>query len=152
MACDPPSAIPLAPTTTVSPRRRNAAPSINPADISSRARYAPAASAASISPSVRRPTSRVTSRAPSSWPKPCSSAIAARNVASGSVLPELVSRCPSPGRRISVQARSSSGPRASDEARPVVDYTDATGIQTIVPPKIKKVLRMLVPRVDADGN
>ena len=32
------------------------------------------------------------------------------------------------------------------------DYTDASGVQTIMPPKIKKVLRMLVPRTDADGN
>jgi hypothetical protein len=35
---------------------------------------------------------------------------------------------------------------------PDFDYSDASGVQTVVPPKIKKVLRMLVPRVDADGN
>ena len=35
---------------------------------------------------------------------------------------------------------------------PMFDPSDAKGIQTIVPPKIKKVIRMLVPRVDADGN
>jgi hypothetical protein len=35
---------------------------------------------------------------------------------------------------------------------PKFDPSDAKGIQTIVPPKIKKVIRMLVPRVDADGN
>ena len=32
------------------------------------------------------------------------------------------------------------------------DYSDASGIQTVMPPKIKQVIRMLVPRVDADGN
>src|SRR6185369_7935728 len=35
---------------------------------------------------------------------------------------------------------------------PDFDDSDATGIQTVVPPKIKKVIRMRVPRVDADGN
>ena len=35
---------------------------------------------------------------------------------------------------------------------PDFDYSDASGVQTVVPPKIKKVIRMLVPRVDADGN
>src|SRR5262249_3204548 len=35
---------------------------------------------------------------------------------------------------------------------PDFDSTDATGVQTVMPPKIKKVIRMLVPRVDADGN
>jgi Alpha/beta hydrolase domain len=32
------------------------------------------------------------------------------------------------------------------------DYSDASGIQTVMPPKVKQVIRMLVPRVDADGN
>ena len=43
---------------------------------------------------------------------------------------------------------------------PVLDYdwgpdfnpTDATGVPTNIPPPIKQVIRMLVPRVDADGN
>ena len=43
---------------------------------------------------------------------------------------------------------------------PVLDYdwgpqfnpTDATGVPTNVPPPIKQVIRMLVPRTDADGN
>jgi hypothetical protein len=32
------------------------------------------------------------------------------------------------------------------------DYSNASGIQTVIPPRIKQVIRMLVPRVDADGN
>jgi hypothetical protein len=35
---------------------------------------------------------------------------------------------------------------------PEFDGSDASGIQTVVPPKVKKVIRMLVPKVDADGN
>ncbi len=35
---------------------------------------------------------------------------------------------------------------------PLFDAFDATGIPTNVPPPIKQVIRMLVPRVDADGN
>jgi hypothetical protein len=43
---------------------------------------------------------------------------------------------------------------------PVLDYdfgsefdrTDATGVQTVMPPKIKNVISMFAPRVDADGN
>lgn len=35
---------------------------------------------------------------------------------------------------------------------PEFDYTDATGVQTIVPPIVKQVIPALVPRVDADGN
>jgi hypothetical protein len=32
------------------------------------------------------------------------------------------------------------------------DYSDASGVPSITPPKIKQVMRMLVPRVNADGN
>ena len=35
---------------------------------------------------------------------------------------------------------------------PLFNYTDASGIPTHVPPPIKRVIKMLVPRVDADGN
>jgi hypothetical protein len=43
---------------------------------------------------------------------------------------------------------------------PVIDYdfgdefsaVDGSGVQTVVPPRIKQVLRMKAPRVDADGN
>ena len=35
---------------------------------------------------------------------------------------------------------------------PDFNYTDASGIQSIQPPGIKQVIKMLVPRVDADGN
>jgi hypothetical protein len=35
---------------------------------------------------------------------------------------------------------------------PQFDYTDASGIPTNAPPPVKQVIRMLVPRVDADGN
>ena len=31
-------------------------------------------------------------------------------------------------------------------------YSDTSGVQTVVPPVIKQVIPMLVPRVDADGN
>ncbi len=32
------------------------------------------------------------------------------------------------------------------------NYSDASGVPTVAPPKIKRVIRMLVPRVNADGN
>ena len=35
---------------------------------------------------------------------------------------------------------------------PQFNYSDASGVPTIAPLKIKQVLRMLVPRVNADGN
>ena len=35
---------------------------------------------------------------------------------------------------------------------PDFNYSDGSGIPTVTPPKIKRVIRMLVPRVDADGN
>lgn len=35
---------------------------------------------------------------------------------------------------------------------PLFNYTDASGVPTNAPPPIKQVIKMLVPRVDADGN
>jgi len=35
---------------------------------------------------------------------------------------------------------------------PDFNYTDATGVPSNAPPPIKQVIKMLVPRVDADGN
>jgi Alpha/beta hydrolase domain len=35
---------------------------------------------------------------------------------------------------------------------PGFNYMDGAGVQTIVPPRIKQVIRLKVPRVDADGN
>lgn len=35
---------------------------------------------------------------------------------------------------------------------PEFNYSDGSGVQTIVPPIVKQVIPMLVPRVDADGN
>jgi hypothetical protein len=35
---------------------------------------------------------------------------------------------------------------------PRFDYSDTSGVPTNFPPNIKRVIRMLVPRVDADGN
>jgi hypothetical protein len=35
---------------------------------------------------------------------------------------------------------------------PLFNYTDASGIPTNAPPPVKQAIRMLVPRVDADGN
>ena len=35
---------------------------------------------------------------------------------------------------------------------PGFDYNDGSGVPTVAPPKIKRVIRMLVPKVDADGN
>jgi Alpha/beta hydrolase domain len=35
---------------------------------------------------------------------------------------------------------------------PAFNYLDGTGVQTVVPPRIKHVIRLKVPRVDADGN
>jgi hypothetical protein len=32
------------------------------------------------------------------------------------------------------------------------DYVDGSGVQTAMPPGIEQVIRMMVPRVDADGN
>lgn len=35
---------------------------------------------------------------------------------------------------------------------PEFNYADGTGVQTVVPPGIKRVIKTKVPRVDADGN
>ncbi len=35
---------------------------------------------------------------------------------------------------------------------PDFNYSDGSGVPTVVPPTIKQVIKMLVPRVDADGN
>jgi len=35
---------------------------------------------------------------------------------------------------------------------PDFNYSDGSGVPTVVPPKIKRVIKMLVPKVDADGN
>jgi hypothetical protein len=35
---------------------------------------------------------------------------------------------------------------------PDFDYSDASGVQTVMPPIVKQVIPALVPRVDADGN
>ena len=35
---------------------------------------------------------------------------------------------------------------------PDFNYSDASGVQTVMPPNIKQVIEMIVPRVDADGN
>jgi hypothetical protein len=35
---------------------------------------------------------------------------------------------------------------------PDFNYSDASGVQTVMPPNIKQVIPALVPRVDADGN
>jgi hypothetical protein len=35
---------------------------------------------------------------------------------------------------------------------PDFNYMDGSGVQTVVPPRIKQVIRLKVPRVDADGN
>ena len=35
---------------------------------------------------------------------------------------------------------------------PDFNYMDGSGVQTVVPPRIKHVIKMKVPKVDADGN
>ena len=35
---------------------------------------------------------------------------------------------------------------------PDFNYVDGTGVETVVPPRIKQVINLKVPRVDADGN
>jgi len=35
---------------------------------------------------------------------------------------------------------------------PEFNYMDVSGVQSVVPPRIKQVIRLKVPRVDADGN
>jgi hypothetical protein len=35
---------------------------------------------------------------------------------------------------------------------PEFNYSDGSGVPTVMPPKIRRVIRMLVPKVDADGN
>jgi hypothetical protein len=35
---------------------------------------------------------------------------------------------------------------------PDFNYVDGAGVQTVVPPRVKQVIRLKVPRVDADGN
>lgn len=80
-------------------------------------------------------------------------------VAKGRPLPDLV-----PANKAAMGFPTIPGLRATapeaDFIMPVLDYdwgpqfnyTDASGVPTNAPPPIKQVIKMLVPRVDADGN
>jgi hypothetical protein len=57
-----------------------------------------------------------------------------------------------PGLRPTVPEPGFINPVLDYDWGPLFDYTDASGIPTRIPPRIKQVIRMLVPRVDADGN
>jgi hypothetical protein len=57
-----------------------------------------------------------------------------------------------PGLRATVPEADFIMPVLDYEWGPQFNYTDASGIPTNAPPPIKQVIKMLVPRVDADGN
>ena len=57
-----------------------------------------------------------------------------------------------PGLRATVPEADFIMPVLDYDWGPLFDYTDASGIPTNAPPPIKQVIKMLVPRVDADGN
>ena len=57
-----------------------------------------------------------------------------------------------PGLRATVPEADFIMPVLDYDWGPLFNYTDASGIPTNAPPPIKQVIKMLVPRVDADGN
>ena len=57
-----------------------------------------------------------------------------------------------PGLRATVPEADFIMPVLDYDWGPQFNYTDASGIPTNAPPPIKQVIKMLVPRVDADGN
>ena len=59
---------------------------------------------------------------------------------------------PYPGMRASIPEADFIMPVLDYDWGPLFNYTDASGIPTNAPPPIKQVIKMLVPRVDADGN
>src|SRR5436853_946905 len=59
---------------------------------------------------------------------------------------------PAPGWRPTAPEAGFINPVLDYDWGPDFDPSDASGIPTNVPPPIKRVIKMLVPRVDADGN
>lgn len=57
-----------------------------------------------------------------------------------------------PGLRATVPEPGFINPVLDYDWGPLFNYSDASGVPTNAPPPIKQVIRMLVPRVDADGN
>jgi len=57
-----------------------------------------------------------------------------------------------PGLRSTVPESDFINPVLDYDWGPLFNYTDASGVPTNVPPPIKQVIRMLVPRTNADGN
>lgn len=57
-----------------------------------------------------------------------------------------------PGLRATAPEASLINPFLDYDWGPQFDYNDASGVPTVIPPRIKQVLPQLVPRVDADGN
>jgi hypothetical protein len=57
-----------------------------------------------------------------------------------------------PGLRSTVPEADFINPVLDYDWGPLFNYTDGSGVPTNAPPPIKQVIRMLVPRTDADGN
>ena len=57
-----------------------------------------------------------------------------------------------PGWRTTVPEAGFINPVLDYDWGPQFDPNDASGVPTLIPPPIKQVIRMLVPRVDPDGN
>src|SRR5260370_643037 len=57
-----------------------------------------------------------------------------------------------PGRRWLAPGAAIMSPALADAGGPDFDPSDASGVPPTVPPPIKRVIKMLVPRVAADGN
>ena len=57
-----------------------------------------------------------------------------------------------PGWRTTAPERGFINPVLDYDWGPDFDANDASGVPTVIPPSIKQVIKMLVPRVDVDGN
>ncbi len=57
-----------------------------------------------------------------------------------------------PGLRTTLPEAGFIMPVLDNDWGPLFNYTDASGIPTNAPPSVKQVIKMLVPRTDADGN
>jgi hypothetical protein len=57
-----------------------------------------------------------------------------------------------PGLRATIPEPDFINPVLDYDFGPQFNYVDGSGVPTIAPPKVKRVLKMYAPKVDADGN
>jgi hypothetical protein len=82
---------------------------------------------------------------PSRWPRLADKTLAEASK-NGIGFPTL------PGLRPTIPEPDFINPVIDYDFGPQFNYVDGSGVPTIVPPKVKQVLKMFAPRVDADGN